>query len=119
MLLWLLQFGQYLPEAACGLYLSERVLGARALCRLLLLQLFNQLDIKISEEAAGGCAGTCSSARELGITVKVGMAQSAEADTMSAGDMCGPFNRLVLPNNMVVCADALAGPLTAATASQD
>lgn len=71
MLLCLLQFGQYLPEAACGLYLSERVLGARALCRLLLLQLFNQLDIKISEEAAGGRAGTRSTAHKLGVASQV------------------------------------------------
>jgi hypothetical protein len=76
----LVQFGQYLPEAACGLYLSERVLGARALCRLLLLQLFHQLDTKISEEAAGGWAGTCS-ARKLSGSARVGMAQSAAADT--------------------------------------
>lgn len=34
------------------MYLSERLLGARSLCKLLLLQLFNQLDIKIIQEAS-------------------------------------------------------------------
>jgi hypothetical protein len=39
-------------------YLSERSLGARTLCRLLLLQLFNQLDVKISQDAMGRCSRT-------------------------------------------------------------
>lgn len=35
------------------MHLSERLRGARALCRLFTLQLFNQLDVKISQEAMG------------------------------------------------------------------
>jgi len=48
-----LQFGSYSHEAAFGVYLTDRLLGARALCRLLTLQLFNQLEVKISQEAYG------------------------------------------------------------------
>lgn len=48
-----LQFGSYSHEAAFGVYLTDRLLGARALCRLLTLQLFNQLEVKISQEAFG------------------------------------------------------------------
>jgi hypothetical protein len=38
-------------ESAFGTYLAERLAGARALCRLLTLQLFQQLEQR--QEASG------------------------------------------------------------------
>lgn len=52
-----MQFGSYSHEAASGVHLTEQLLGARSLCRLLTLQLFNQLDVKIHQEAESKSRG--------------------------------------------------------------
>jgi hypothetical protein len=46
-------------------YLSERLLGAHSLCRLLMLQLFEQVDVKISQEARSECLIDCCSGSKL------------------------------------------------------